>query len=73
MEREGGATHSDDLQSWSYFNRAMEVYELLRIGERLEIAPLTGGHRATGPAIDRAWRRFFERWLKEEPIRDTPP
>ena len=28
------AVHSDDVQSWSYFNRAREVYELLGVPER---------------------------------------
>ena len=65
MDREGGVTHSDDLQSWSYFNRAREVYALLGIEERLEFAAATDGHRATSPQIDAAWKRFFERWLKE--------
>ena len=68
MDREGGAAHSDDLQSWSYFNRAREVYDLLGVGERLEFATTDEGHRATSPRIDRAWQRFFEKWLKESPI-----
>jgi hypothetical protein len=62
------AVHSDDLQSWPYFNRAREVYTLLGIPERLQILPATGGHRATGPEIDAAWQEFFERWLKAKPL-----
>jgi hypothetical protein len=27
------------------------------------------GHKPTGPDIDPAWRAFFERWLKETPIK----
>ncbi|MCZ6794478.1 MAG: dienelactone hydrolase family protein [Planctomycetota bacterium] len=65
MDREGGAAHSDDLQSWPYVNRAREVYALLGIPERLELAAVSTGHRATSPEIDRAWQGFFERWLKE--------
>jgi hypothetical protein len=70
----GGSTHadtdrptdSDTLSSWGYFNRAREVYELLDIPEKIEFAATSDGHRANGPEIDRAWRRFLERWLKEE-------
>ena len=73
MEREGGATHSDDRQSHAYFNRAKEVYALLGIPERLELAPIDGGHRASSPEIDRAWQGFFERWLVKTPIRRHVP
>jgi dienelactone hydrolase len=60
---------SDDLQSWGYVNRAKEVYSLLGIPERLEFASTNDGHAATGPHIDPAWQSFFERWLKQTPIR----
>lgn len=56
--------HSDDRQSVAYVNRAREVYKLLGVSERLEYIQETGGHRATGPRIDAAWQRFFQRWLK---------
>ncbi len=55
---------SDDLQSWGYFNRAREVYQLLGIPERIQFASTADGHRANGPNIDPAWQGFFERWLK---------
>ncbi len=70
-DREGGTTHSDNRQSWSYFNRAREVYELLGIPERLEFAAATDGHRATSPRIDAAWKGFFARWLKKDPEERT--
>lgn len=56
--------HSDNLQSWGYFNRAKEVYDLLGIPERIQFATSTEGHRATSPATDPHWQQFFERWLK---------
>lgn len=59
------AAHSDDRQSWAYFNRAKEVYDLLGLPERLELVATSEGHRATSPDIDAAWQRFFESWLKE--------
>ena len=62
------SSHSDNLQSWGYFNRAKEVYDLLDIPERLEFATTDEGHRATSPRIDPAWQEFFERWLKETRI-----
>ncbi|MBL9211609.1 MAG: dienelactone hydrolase family protein [Opitutaceae bacterium] len=65
------APHSDDRQTIGYINRAREVYELLKIPERFEYAALTGGHRAVGPDLDPHWQRFFERWLKETPLRTT--
>jgi len=65
-EDQGG--DSDDLQSWGYFNRAKEVYELLGIGDRLIFASTSDGHHANGPNIDPAWKTFFERWLKETPV-----
>jgi len=62
------AVHSDDMQSWGYFNRAREVYELLCVPERIELVGTDEGHRATSPRIDAAWQKFFERWLKASPI-----
>lgn len=62
---EDGGGHSDDLQSWGYFNRAREVYRLLGVPERIEFASTADGHRANGPNIDPAWQGFFERWLKQ--------
>lgn len=62
------ATHSDDLQSWGYFNRAREVYRLLGIPERIGFATTDEGHRAVSPRIDPAWQAFFVKWLKETPI-----
>lgn len=61
-EDRGG--HSDDLQSWGYFNRAREVYQLLGIPDRIAFVSTNDGHHANGPHIDPAWRAFFERWLK---------
>lgn len=55
---------SDDLQSWGYFNRAREVYQLLGVPERIQFVSTNDGHRANGPNIDPAWQGFFERWLK---------
>jgi dienelactone hydrolase len=55
---------SDDLQSWGYFNRAREVYQLLGIPERIQFASTADGHKANGPNIDPAWQGWFERWLK---------
>jgi hypothetical protein len=57
---------SDDLQSWGYFNRAREVYQLLGIPERIEFVLTKDGHKANGPEIDPSWRNFFERWLKRK-------
>lgn len=68
-QSEDAGGHSDDLQSWGYFNRAREVYELLGIPERIAFVSTNDGHRANGPNIDPAWRGFLERWLKREPIR----
>ena len=59
------AGDSDDRQSVGYVNRAREIYELLGVSERLEYAELTGGHRATGPDLDRHWQAFFEKWLRD--------
>jgi dienelactone hydrolase len=67
--REDNGGDSDDLQSWGYFNRAREVYEKLGIPERIQFASTNDGHKANGPNIDRAWREFFEQWLKQTPVR----
>ena len=64
-QSEDAGGDSDDLQSWGYFNRAKEVYELLGVGERLQFASTGEGHRANGPQIDAAWQSFFRRFLKE--------
>ena len=55
---------SDDLESWGYFNRAREVFELLGIPERIQFVLTNDGHKPNGPEIDPAWKSFFERWLK---------
>jgi dienelactone hydrolase len=60
---------SDDLQSWGYFNRAREVYRFLGIPERIDFGLTTDGHKSNGPNIDPAWQRFFERWLKQSPVK----
>ena len=60
---------SDDLESWGYVNRAREVYQLLGVPERIQYVSTNDGHKPTGPDIDPAWRAFFERWLKQTPIR----
>lgn len=62
------SSHSDNLQSWGYFNRAKEVYDLLGISERLSFQTSTEGHQATSPHTDSAWQAFFEQWLKRTPI-----
>jgi dienelactone hydrolase len=59
--------HSDNLQSWGYFNRAKEVYDLLGISERLQFKTTTEGHQASSPHTDPAWQQFFEQWLKRIP------
>jgi hypothetical protein len=59
--------HSDNLQSWGYFNRAREVYDLLGLSDRLEFVASNEGHQATTPKTDLEWQRFFERWLKTSP------
>ena len=59
--------HSDNLQSWSYFNRAQEVYEFLGLSDRIEFVVTNEGHQATSPKTDVEWQRFFERWLKMDP------
>jgi hypothetical protein len=50
-------------------NRAREVYRLLGAEDRLQFASTGDGHKATGPNIDPAWQRFFERWLKSGAVR----
>ena len=62
-DREANGADSDDRQSWGYFNRAKEVYELLGVPDRIEFVLTEDGHHATGPQIDRAWQTFLERWL----------
>ena len=57
------ATHSDDRQSRGYIQRAREVYQLLSMEERFEYVPLTCGHQATSPDINKAWQSFFIKWL----------
>ena len=64
-DREVSGGHSDDLQSWGYVNRAEEVYSLLGCPERLEFVPTSDGHKPNGPNISPAWKRFFNRWLKQ--------
>ena len=63
------STHSDNRQSWGYFNRAREVYRFLGHDDRLQFVTHEDGHRATHPTSDRAWQQFFEQWLKRTPIR----
>ncbi len=62
--REDTGGDSDDRQSWGYVNRAREVYRLLGEEDRLEFTATSDGHKPNGPAIDPAWQRFFERWLR---------
>ncbi|MDC3255091.1 hypothetical protein OAV21_01675 [bacterium] len=56
--------HSDNLQSWGYFNRAKEVYNFLGIPNRLQFATSNDAHQATNPNTDPHWQRFFEHWIK---------
>ena len=60
--------HSDNLQSWGYFNRAKEVYNFLGISNRLQFATSNDGHQATNPNTDPHWQRFFERWIKDSDL-----
>jgi dienelactone hydrolase len=62
------STHSDNLQSWGYFNRAKEVYDLLGISDRLRFTTTKDGHQATSPLTDPNWQQFFEQWLVKTPI-----
>lgn len=62
------ARHSDDQQSWAYFNRAKEVYSFLGIPDRFAVATTDEGHRAVSPKIDPAWQSFLQKWLKQSPI-----
>jgi hypothetical protein len=39
------------------------------VPERIQYVSTHGGHKPTGPDIDPAWRAFFDRWLKQTPIR----
>ena len=68
-QSEDSGGDSDDLQSWGYYNRAREVYQLLGIPERIQFVSTNNGHHANGPDIDPAWRAFLERWLKQTPVR----
>ncbi len=63
-DREDNGGDSDDRQSWGYVNRAHEIYRLLGAPDRLRFALTTDGHKATGPAIDAAWREWLMRWLR---------
>jgi len=58
------ATHSDDQQSYAYYNRAKEVYRLVGAEENLQYVPLTSGHKANSPESDAAWQGFFEKHLR---------
>ena len=68
-QAEDSGGDSDDLQSWGYFNRAREVYTLLRIPERLQFCSTAQGHKGSGELIDPAWQAFLRYYLKEHPIR----
>ena len=65
-DTESGGGDSDDRQSWGYYNRASEVYRLLGIPDRLQFVLTADGHHPNGPAIDPAWRNFFERYLRQQ-------
>jgi hypothetical protein len=39
------------------------------VPERIQYASTNNGHKPNGPEADTAWRAFFERWLKQTPIR----
>jgi len=60
---------SDDRQSWGYFNRAKEVYQLLGVPERLQFCLTGQGHHATGEQIDPVWQGFLRYFLVDHPIR----
>lgn len=62
-DKEDNGGDSDDRQSWGYANRAHEVYRLLGAADRFRFALTPDGHHANGPAIDAAWREWFQRWL----------
>src|SRR5205814_6451581 len=63
-QSEDAGGDSDDLQSWGYFNRAKEVYQLLGVPDRLQFASTSQGCRATGEQIDAAWQSFLRYFLK---------
>lgn len=63
-QSEDSGGDSDDLQSWSYVNRAREVYALMGVPERLLYCSTAEGHRANGEQIDRAWKAFLDYYLK---------
>ena len=67
------STHSDNLQSWGYFNRAKEVYDFLGIPDRLKFKTTTDGHQATSPHTDSDWQQFFDQWLKKTPLKPEAP
>ena len=58
-QSEDAGGDSDDLQSWGYFNRAREVYQLLGIPDRIAFVSTSDGHHANGPNIDPAWRAIL--------------
>ena len=64
VESQGG--DSDDRQSWGYYNRARQVYQLLGVPERIEFVLTQDGHHANGPATDAAWQTFIQRWLGDK-------
>jgi dienelactone hydrolase len=67
-QSEDAGGDSDDLQSWGYFNRAKEVYQLLGVPERLQFASTSQGHMPAGEQIDPAWQSFLRYFLKDHPI-----
>jgi dienelactone hydrolase len=70
-QSEDGGGHSDDLQSWGYFNRAKEVFSLLGVPERLLFCSTNEGHKAVGGPIDAAWQAFLKHFLQDHPVFDT--
>ena len=67
-QSEDAGGHSDDLESWGYFNRAKEVYRLLGIPERIQFCSTDQGHVATGAQSDSVWQSFLRYYLQEHPI-----
>jgi len=67
-QTEDAGGHSDDLQSWGYFNRAKAVYKFLGVPERLQFCSTSQGHHATGEQIDPAWQAFLRYFLQEHPL-----
>jgi hypothetical protein len=68
-QSENAGGDSDDRQSWSYVNRAKEVYQLLGAPERLQFCLTSQGHKAAGEQIDPVWQRFLRYFLIDHPIR----